>query len=352
MKYLTIAIFTLFLSIAEVNGSGYETFRENLVQSSNRMHEAVGLIDRGRIYSKQVIANSLFLTENKELLDAGRDLIAFLERDQKNFYRLSFADWLSAVNDLLVFDDWNSTKIAYGNLVIKYYITNLIIRSIHLRMTKSNLDKESLNSIVTMIKRLRRHLPSSKAMFEVGLIYYGHSKIFDVDRLDYVGLDIDRSQEAHLNVWSKFMKYIRSDKRRKSDYEQNGINEFKILKNINSQKEFYDKPVPWLLEGFSKHREFLWNLYFYALMNTRIDGGVSDWSSISEEDVDDALKGRLQEEIFWMTQEAQFFVEDKHKMRQSYLQKIREDGGLTKLNRSWPDGNHRGTPLGWFYRLN
>ncbi len=110
-----------------------EQFLNEMRRFKDRLLEQSSLKDGGRIYSRGTIRHNYFAFSNLKLYKEGKSLLVYLENNRRLYEGLSFKDWKNATAELMSLAEWNSSRVAWGNLVINFYIADIVARSIYLR---------------------------------------------------------------------------------------------------------------------------------------------------------------------------------------------------------------------------
>lgn len=286
MLFRLLLNFILVALSSGVNSSSGGGVSAELLSNLKDVEASKGLFDGGRIYTKQEIDRDLLKAENDELFDAGLSLMESLRSNRREYEDLSLAEWSEATDTLLEIDSWMSSRVAWGNLVIKSYVAEIIMRSIYLRLN-GNPSREELDAYRAVITDLDARLPSKAAMAVIAARYYEIEIDEEVNGLGY-GKD-RKTYESLLRLEGRVANGIRKTVFKSVDlkkmYGQNAADEERVLMKANNFLYFYSNPVPLTMTLISNYRSLLWNLYIYSSFVKEGVGISHSWDQITKDKV-------------------------------------------------------------------
>lgn len=106
-----------------------------------------------------VLTQAQLGSSEKKLLVLGRKLLFSLYRVESGYNRLGRGAWIAATKYLFEIDGDISRKAAYGNLVIKLRVNEIILESIRNRLLAPGVTSDEVGELLEILEKLRNHLP-------------------------------------------------------------------------------------------------------------------------------------------------------------------------------------------------
>jgi hypothetical protein len=268
------------------------------------------------IFSDERIKNQ------EQLRDAGRVLLKYLQDINKDYYKLSFDNWLVIANILLEIDQMVSRGTGWGNLVIKLNIANKLLNRIAqiLIVEKDNLDIDKLKQLLEIQQKLRKQLPDRVALVKLVLRQYGKSGFDEIESIN-ISSPVYKEEMATKELLREVFNNQKKD-----------MNE--LIKNSLSSESgnvpgdyisMYDNPIPWLIYKTSGYSKYSWELYLYSLI--LLDKGIefNVENDLTHGDLQSLLKREYDGDgKYWMTITAIRYIE-RPKTFFDYLNKVKEN---------------------------
>lgn len=298
-----------FLGLPNVSlADDYLEYKVGLDDHIKSIKNSLVIYKSSAMISEKTANNSKFVFINSELNNAGRDLLKYLQDNEKVYSQLAFDDWVQASYDLLEFDKWLSKEKAWGNLVIKVAVCNTILYRIWRYLDESNeqVNSEDILKLIQLQEELRQHFPVSKAMYEIGLRHYGL-----IDKIDVRAFKVDEPIRLNEKTASSYLFHLTDDREKFSDKLMGLLlNEWDTVV-IRNYMDLYDNPVPLAMAFSSEHFHVAWDVYLYTIILQDLNSNTSYWSDLKEKDIEIILQKIYKSDgRFWMSKSTVFFLEN------------------------------------------
>ncbi len=183
-KYIFIGLF--FTSLL-CWGEDLPSFSSRVDEKANRIFDAENIVNKGMIYSSCEASKSILKVQSEGLFQSALDFVAFLESARSEYESLDIDVWGEATNALLSVSKAQSSKVAWGNFIVKGYINDYIARSIYVRAKNTNV-LDSVSEYRGVVNKLRPLQPSELAAIYIAKKCHDIPYHFVPKKLDYTGI--------------------------------------------------------------------------------------------------------------------------------------------------------------------
>ena len=336
-----ILLFASYASAAEQEP--YELFKRGLAEQVQNIKSSLAFYETPALYTKQAIEHNLLIVENAELRTAGRNLVAYLQDQHGTYYDLPFEQWLSISEELLELDAWLGNYSAWGNFVVKINICNKILYRIfdYLENHPESLDSEKYTQLLTLQIKLRKHLPSNFALYEIAFRHYGKLKKRTIRSFEFD----PKLQDEYDAFEAKLRSYFNNEE----DFSASLLKYYELEKRvpIDDYLAVWDHPLPFHSARFTNYLEQAWKIYLYTRLLQKAELEEVEWVVLNDDVINSALKEeQANENGFWVSR--YFHVYEKKTA--AVLERVRSKKFLERVQNSYKRAQIRQDPTNNIHR--